>query len=206
MKSFAIALVALLGGVAFEARAEDPTSEMRREVSEMRREISDLRREIYALRLDLLTAIEQIPGRKIGGSRPPDAAPPVAANNTPPQPTSVAPPPADAPEERASGGGGGGRVTGTVDLGGATGPAYVYVENVTPQMAKGAQLDMKQSGRQFSPRHAVVQVGTKVNFPNLDSMYHNVFSKTPGSTFDLGIYRAGDPIRCLLYTSPSKRD
>jgi plastocyanin len=77
---------------------------------------------------------------------------------------------------------------------------------VPTQLAKGAVVDIKQSGRQFSPRHAVVQAGTKVNFPNLDSMYHNVFSKTPGSVFDLGIYRAGDPTRSYTRTNPGVVD
>ena len=36
-----------------------------------------------------------------------------------------------------------------------------------------------------------VPVGTVVHFPNDDDIFHNVFSLTPGSAFDLGLYRAG---------------
>ncbi len=33
--------------------------------------------------------------------------------------------------------------------------------------------------------------GSKVTFPNLDSIYHNAFSLSPGNTFDMGLYRKG---------------
>jgi hypothetical protein len=33
--------------------------------------------------------------------------------------------------------------------------------------------------------------GTTVTFPNLDTIYHNVFSLSGGNPFDLGLYRKG---------------
>lgn len=36
-----------------------------------------------------------------------------------------------------------------------------------------------------------VPSGTTVSFPNYDRIYHNAFSRTPGSEFDLGLYRGG---------------
>src|SRR6266545_1924324 len=33
--------------------------------------------------------------------------------------------------------------------------------------------------------------GTTVSFPNVDPIFHNAFSRTPGSEFDLGLYRRG---------------
>jgi hypothetical protein len=30
-----------------------------------------------------------------------------------------------------------------------------------------------------------------VSFPNVDAIFHNAFSRTPGSEFDLGLYRRG---------------
>lgn len=185
----------------FAARADDPSAELRREISELRREVADLRRELYALRLDLLTAIDQLPGKRLPTA--PATAPAAIAPTVPVAPAAPAPAAAE-PEERAASSAA--RVTGTVELGGASAPAYVYVENAPRELAKGASLDIKQTGRQFSPRHAVVQLGTKLNFPNLDSTYHNVFSKTPGNTFDLGIYRAGDPIHSHTVTSPGVVD
>jgi hypothetical protein len=51
---------------------------------------------------------------------------------------------------------------------------------------------MKQEGKQFVPRVLVVQKGTRVDFPNLDAVFHNVFSVTPDNSFDLGSYRQGE--------------
>lgn len=186
------------------ALADDPgVTDLRREVADLRREISDLRREIYALRLDLLTAINQIPGHGTGTApvavRP--GSPPPGIPGVPADPASGGREPAPVRE-----GGSPGRVTGRVELTGGSGPAYVYVENIPTQLAKGAAVDIKQSGRQFTPRHLVVQAGTKINFPNLDSTFHNVFSKSPGNVFDLGIYRAGDPTRSYTATNPGVID
>src|SRR5262249_1128729 len=36
-----------------------------------------------------------------------------------------------------------------------------------------------------------VEVGTMVDFPNLDPFFHNVFSLFDGKRFDLGLYEAG---------------
>ena len=41
----------------------------------------------------------------------------------------------------------------------------------------------------FSPGLLPVQVGTTVEFPNLDDTYHNIFSYSPAKRFDLGRYR-----------------
>jgi hypothetical protein len=51
---------------------------------------------------------------------------------------------------------------------------------------------MKQQGKQFVPRVLVVQKGTRVDFPNTDTVFHNVFSVTPDNSFDLGSYRQGE--------------
>ena len=37
-----------------------------------------------------------------------------------------------------------------------------------------------------------MEVGTKVEFPNLDDTYHSVFSYSPAKRFDLGRYPAGE--------------
>ncbi len=48
-----------------------------------------------------------------------------------------------------------------------------------------------QSGRKFSPRVLPVTVGTDVEFPNDDTIFHNVFSLSKTSPFDLGVYEPG---------------
>ena len=47
------------------------------------------------------------------------------------------------------------------------------------------------SGRAFVPRVRVVTPGSRVDFPNQDPFSHNIFSSTPGTTFDLGLYPSG---------------
>lgn len=44
----------------------------------------------------------------------------------------------------------------------------------------------------FRPSLSVVPIGSTVSFPNKDVILHNVFSNTPGSTFDLGTYGPGE--------------
>jgi hypothetical protein len=44
----------------------------------------------------------------------------------------------------------------------------------------------------FEPLLLPVQVGTKVEFPNLDDTYHNIFSFSAAKRFDLGRYRADE--------------
>lgn len=43
----------------------------------------------------------------------------------------------------------------------------------------------------FLPHVLVVPAGSTVSFPNEDPISHNLFSLTPGNTFDLGLYRKG---------------
>jgi plastocyanin len=101
-----------------------------------------------------------------------------------------------APEHHA------GAIEGRVAVtGGPASDIYVYVEGRGPQTARKG-LEIKQEGRQFNPRVAVVQTGTNVVFPNLDSVYHNVFSNSPRNTFDLGTYQAGDKARSVTVTGP----
>jgi hypothetical protein len=50
---------------------------------------------------------------------------------------------------------------------------------------------MAQAGRAFQPEILVVPEGATVSFPNRDIYAHNVFSTTPGNSFDLGLYKSG---------------
>jgi plastocyanin len=51
---------------------------------------------------------------------------------------------------------------------------------------------MAQRNREFNPRVMAVSVGSTVAFPNFDNIFHNVFSTSPISAFDLGIYKTGE--------------
>jgi plastocyanin len=48
-----------------------------------------------------------------------------------------------------------------------------------------------QSQRRFEPSVLVVTPGTEVAFPNVDAVFHNVFSLAKGNAFDLGTYGNG---------------
>jgi plastocyanin len=86
--------------------------------------------------------------------------------------------------------------------GGDVGDVYVYVENAKGAPVRGKTIEIRQEGKQFSPRVAVVPAGTNVVFPNFDSIYHNVFSTSARNSFDLGSYRAGDKPRAVTLTAP----
>jgi plastocyanin len=96
-----------------------------------------------------------------------------------------------------------GTVEGRVNVaGGSAEDVYIYVDNMRGPPASHKGIEIKQEGRQFNPRVAVVQSGTNVVFPNFDSVYHNVFSNSPRNAFDLGTYQAGDKPRSVTVTGP----
>lgn len=45
--------------------------------------------------------------------------------------------------------------------------------------------------KRFEPRIAAVPVGSTVDFPNFDRIFHNVFSLSEKAKFDLGLYKKG---------------
>ena len=111
--------------------------------------------------------------------------------------------------------GGAGRVSGTVRLttaGRAPSSATVYagravaprpkaqpeIRNVVvffadapAQGAKPARALIAQRDEQFFPHVVAVTTGSSVDFPNDDSIFHNVFSLSRPATFDLGRYPSG---------------
>ena len=50
---------------------------------------------------------------------------------------------------------------------------------------------MTTRSKTFLPHVLAVPAGSTVGFPNEDPIAHNLFSLTPGNTFDLGLYRRG---------------
>jgi plastocyanin len=57
--------------------------------------------------------------------------------------------------------------------------------------AATARVVLDQRNMAFTPRLLVVPVGTAVEMPNSDRVFHNVFSYHNGKRFDLGLYPAG---------------
>jgi plastocyanin len=54
-----------------------------------------------------------------------------------------------------------------------------------------AHARMIQKNKTFTPHVLAIQVGTVVEFPNLDPIFHNAFSNYDGQLFDLGLYPPG---------------
>ncbi len=93
-----------------------------------------------------------------------------------------------------------GAVVGKVSVkkpgGGETDPTgvVVYLESVPgaiPPEGDRPHPQVRQRDLQFSPSLTVVVVGTTVDFPNDDKVFHNVFSFSEAAKFDLGLYKSG---------------
>lgn len=73
--------------------------------------------------------------------------------------------------------------------------AVVYVASVPagadPPPADSKLRTLAQKDQSFVPRVLPVAVGSKVDFPNFDPIFHNVFSVSPARRFDLGKYAQG---------------
>ena len=70
--------------------------------------------------------------------------------------------------------------------------AVVYLEGLFAKPSAPPVKQIIQKDFMFSPTLLPVQTGTKVEFPNLDDTYHNVFSFSPAKRFDLGRYRSDE--------------
>jgi plastocyanin len=57
--------------------------------------------------------------------------------------------------------------------------------------AKVRHAEMVQKDKTFSPHVLPVMVGTSVDFPNNDPIFHNAFSNYNGQIFDIGLYPPG---------------
>jgi plastocyanin len=67
--------------------------------------------------------------------------------------------------------------------------------------ARLAPVAMEQLDRRFTPDLVVVPVGSSVSFPNMDPIFHNIFSLSKPKEFDLGSYNKGDS-RSVTFTKP----
>lgn len=66
--------------------------------------------------------------------------------------------------------------------------AVVWVEGPRVRVQPSAAT-IVMKGKAFVPRVAVVPVGGSVEFPNMDPIFHNVFSVSGENRFDLDLYK-----------------
>src|SRR5213596_4064007 len=70
--------------------------------------------------------------------------------------------------------------------------AVVYLDGAFPPPSSLPVKQIAQKDLTFLPSLLPVQIGTKVEFPNLDDAHHNLFSYSPPKRFDLGRYRSNE--------------
>ena len=71
----------------------------------------------------------------------------------------------------------------------------VYLRNAQPQSVAPMRVAIRQRDESFTPRVVAVTVGSDVEFPNDDPIYHNVFSLSRVKNFNLGRYPRGETRR-----------
>lgn len=80
----------------------------------------------------------------------------------------------------------------------------IYLEQVdsyAPQPRPEQNPAIRQEGETFLPHVLPIVKGTTVEFPNLDPIFHNVFSLSGAKSFDLGRYPQGDS-RSVTFDQP----
>src|SRR5438477_3997757 len=81
--------------------------------------------------------------------------------------------------------------------------AVVYLDGNFPRPASLPTKELAQKDLTFAPVLLPIEVGTRVEFPNLDDTYHNIFSYSPTKRFDLGRYRPEErPIPSVVFDKP----
>ena len=94
-----------------------------------------------------------------------------------------------------------GELTGQVTAGGhRVREAVIFVDQMRTGPSAGRRL-MDQRNRTFIPHVMAIQLGTRVEFPNHDTVFHNVFSYREGKRFDLGLYPVGT-MRVVNFDQP----
>jgi plastocyanin len=76
---------------------------------------------------------------------------------------------------------------------GPAGPNPAHSASSTPAPIAG--FEVAQRDRRFVPDLVVVPVGSSVSFPNMDPIFHNIFSLSKAKSFDLGSYDKGETRR-----------
>jgi len=81
--------------------------------------------------------------------------------------------------------------------------AVVYLAGSFQKPAAPPRKQIAQKDLTFVPSLLPVQVGTRVEFPNLDDTYHSIFSYSSAKRFDLGRYRPEErPIPSEVFDTP----
>jgi plastocyanin len=77
----------------------------------------------------------------------------------------------------------------------------IYLEGAGPASVGTVAPQVQQVDRRFMPDLVVVPVGSTVSFPNMDPIFHNIYSLSKPKTFDLGSYDKGET-RKVVFPKP----
>lgn len=96
----------------------------------------------------------------------------------------------------------GAELTGTVQVSGRPAQdAVVWLEASGAPAGASQKVVLDQRNLAFVPQVLAVRVGTTVEFPNNDKVFHNVFSFRDAKTFDLGMYPK-DVVKRTVFDKP----
>jgi plastocyanin len=75
----------------------------------------------------------------------------------------------------------------------------IYIDG--PVASNPGSATLEQKNRRFVPDLVVIPAGSSIAFPNLDPIFHNVFSLSKPKSFDLGNYPQGHS-RTVTFAEP----
>lgn len=89
----------------------------------------------------------------------------------------------------------------------------VYVDGLTVTNANSitntlevTTMKVAQHSAVFTPHVLPVLAGTKVEWPNNDDIFHNVFSMSDAKQFDLDLYKGNPSDKFVIFDQPGKVD
>ena len=82
----------------------------------------------------------------------------------------------------------------------------VGTNNISTNVVQVTTTRVAQQGATFTPHILPVMVGTKVEWPNHDDIFHNVFSDSEPARFDLDLYKGNPPNKNVVFDKPGKVD
>ncbi|MCB9465579.1 MAG: hypothetical protein H6682_17960 [Candidatus Eisenbacteria bacterium] len=80
---------------------------------------------------------------------------------------------------------------------------FLRGDDLPTRATKGKAHELAQRGKAFVPHVLPIEVGDRVEFPNFDPFYHNVFSYSPVKRFDLGKYAEGQS-SSIMFPDPGE--
>jgi plastocyanin len=72
-------------------------------------------------------------------------------------------------------------------------PFVIYIQGSVPGATVARPVEyVHQRDAMFVPHVLPIMVGTTIEWPNDDPIFHNVYSRSDAAPFDLGLYKKGD--------------